>query len=118
MVFFERRAMKKTERVKSKILFNEIINKGKKVSNNIFTVFFVEKEFDKPLFGISAPKKCGNAVIRNKLKRQMRELLHKNKTLFPKNRNYIIIVKKAALEISFSEMDLALKKIIGDLNEK
>jgi len=33
--------MKKYERVKSNVLFNEIINKGKKKSNQFFTIFFI-----------------------------------------------------------------------------
>lgn len=110
--------MKKNERVKSNILFNEIINTGKKGSNNVFTIFFVESNNNKTLFGISAPKKCGNAVIRNKLKRQVRELVHDTKSLFKNNRNYIIIVKKVALEMSYLDMKNALINLIGVINEK
>lgn len=110
--------MKKNERIKSNILFNQIINTGKKCSNKVFTIFFVDNNINRPLFGISAPKKCGNAVTRNKLKRQVRELVHDTKSLFKNNRNYIIIVKKVALDISFEEMKNALKDLIGVINEK
>ena len=110
--------MKKEERVKSKILFNEIINKGKKVSNDFFTIFFLDKKDNNPLFGISAPKKTGNAVVRNKLKRQTRELIRKTKFLFKKNRNYIIIVKKTCLECSFNKKLTLLQTMIGEMNEK
>ena len=110
--------MKKYERVKSKILFNEIMNTGKKKGNEVFTIFFVGNETNKPLFGVSAPKKCGNAVIRNKLKRQMRELIHDTKSLFKNNRNYIIIVKKVALDMSYIDMKKALIELIGVINEK
>ena len=110
--------MKKRERVKSKILFNEIINQGKKISNNYFTIFYVDKNEDKPLYGISAPKKLGNAVTRNKLKRQTRELIHDTKLLFKKNRNYIIIIKKTCLECNYQERLRALQTLIGEMNEK
>ena len=86
--------MKKTERVKSNILFNEIIQDGTKVSNEFFTIFFKNKEDKNNLYGIAAPKRVGNAVIRNKLKRQTRELIDAEKKLFKNNRNYIIIIKE------------------------
>ena len=107
--------MKNNDRVKSNILFNEIINKGLKISNEYFTLFYINKDEEKSLFGISVPKKVGNAVIRNKLKRQTREIIRKNKLLFKKYKNYIIIVKKKCLEVSFQEKENKLITLIGDI---
>ena len=66
--------MKKFERVKSNLLFNEIINKGKKKSNQYFTIFCSSSETKIAKFGIAVPKRVGNAVIRNRLKRQVRSI--------------------------------------------
>jgi len=110
--------MKKIERVKSKILFNEVINKGIKVHNSLFSLFFVENNENKTLFGIAAPKKLGNAVIRNKVKRQTRALVDNNKLLFKNNRNYIIIVKEKFLDSSYTQKEKSLQELIGEANEK
>ena len=110
--------MKEEQRVKSKILFNDIINHGKKASNKYFTIFFIDTNNNKKLFGVSAPKKNGNAVIRNKLKRQVRHIIHDLNFLFKNNRNYIIIIKKTCLEINFQMMKVSLQTLIGDINEK
>ncbi len=110
--------MKKTERVKSNILFNEIIQDGTKVANEFFTIFFKNKEEVDNLYGIAAPKRVGNAVIRNKLKRQTRELIDAEKKLFKNNRNYIIIIKEVCLRSSYVEKKQALEKLIGECNEK
>lgn len=110
--------MKKSERVKSKELFNYIINNGKKYSSKAYTIFYIESDKDEPLFGISAPKKLGNAVIRNRVKRQTRELIHDTKLLFKKKRNYIIIVKETFKYNSYEDNLKLLKNIIGDINEK
>ena len=110
--------MKKREIVKSNIAFNKIINEGIKVSNSMFTIFFVEKNTQKPLFGIAAPKKIGNAVIRNQAKRQTRALVDNNKLLFKNNRNYIIIIKDRFLTSSYFERLESLKTLIGEINEK
>lgn len=110
--------MKKQERVKSNILFNEVIQKGNKISNSLFTIFYNSNIEGKKLFGVSAPKKVGNAVIRNKLKRQTRELLDVTKMLFKNNMNYIIIIKEKCLVTSYEDKLKALKKLIGEINEK
>lgn len=110
--------MKKIETVKSNIKFNEIINKGKKKGNIHFTIFYMESINQKSLFGVTAPKKCGNAVIRNKLKRQTRALLDETKLLFKNKRNYIIIIKKSCLTSSYEDKLNSLKQLIGEINEK
>ncbi len=110
--------MKKRERVKSNILFNQIINEGTKVANSLFSVFFVNKKEELPLFGIAAPKKLGNAVLRNKVKRQVRALIDENKLLFKNNRNYIIIVKEKFLTSDYPTKLENFKNLIGEANEK
>ena len=110
--------MKKEERVKSSELFNYIINKGNKISNTYFTLFYLDNNDHKKLFGISAPKKLGNAVVRNRIKRQLRSLIFQTKKLFKNDRNYIIIVKKSFIGEKFDLLKEDLIKLIGDANEK
>ena len=110
--------MKKHERVKSNILFNDIIENGIKVSNKFFTIFFKDKDEQNNLYGITAPKRVGNAVIRNKLRRQTRQLVDDTKKLFKNKRNYIIIIKEVCLEAKYIDKKQALINLIGECNEK
>lgn len=112
--------MKKKNVVKSKILFNDIIQMGKRNANKYFVICSVKKDESNNNFGIAVGKKVGNAVVRNKLKRQLRNIIDNNYKLFPKFHNYIIICKKEVLNISFKEMEVELVKLLnkGDYNEK
>ncbi|NMA50775.1 MAG: ribonuclease P protein component [Mollicutes bacterium] len=110
--------MKKKDRIKSSIEFNKIIKIGKKISNAFYAIFYIEKEEENPKFGIGVSKKFKKAVLRNKVKRQMREIIFKTKNLFPKNKNYIIIVKEEFTKISFDEKLNNFKKVIGEIHEK
>mgnify|MGYP000277723861 FL=1 len=96
--------MKRYEMVKSHEEFNEIINKGNRLKGKYAYIFSKEKEFDKPNFGIAVGKKLGNAVVRNKFKRQFRNIVDKNRFLFKNNNNYIIMIKREANNASFSEL--------------
>tara|TARA_B110000438_G_scaffold253073_1_gene258497 strand:+ start:20 stop:349 length:330 start_codon:yes stop_codon:yes gene_type:complete len=63
--------------------------------------------------GYTATKKIGNAVVRNKSKRIMRELAKKVITKYGKiNFYYVIIAKSNLLKKPFNELELELKKLI------
>ena len=112
--------MKKREIVKSKILFNDIINKGNRISNKYFVICSMSKDEENNNYGIAVGKKIGNAVIRNKIKRQIRNIIDQNYNIFPKNHNYIIICKKEILELNYSKINDELIKLLykGENNEK
>lgn len=112
--------MKKRDVLKSNILFNEIINNGERNSSKYFVICSERKDFIKNNYGIAVGKKVGNAVLRNKIKRQMRNIIDNNKNLFSNYHNYIIIVKKEVLNLSFKEMNDEFVKLIkkGEYDEK
>ena len=63
--------------------------------------------------GYTATKRLGNAVVRNKSKRIMRELGRKVIAKYGKiNFYYVIIAKSNLLKKPFKELELELKKII------
>lgn len=86
--------MKRYEMIKSKELFNSIIKNGNKNKNDSYIIFYTKSENYKPNFGLAVSKKMGNSVIRNKIKRQIRNIIDNNKLLFKNNYNYIIMVRK------------------------
>lgn len=112
--------MKKKNIVRSKILFNSIIKNGKRNANRYFVICSVIKDDENKNFGIAVGKKIGNAVTRNKIKRQIRNIIDNNYKLFPNFHNYIIICKKEILNISFMEMEKEIIKLLnkGEQNEK
>ena len=103
--FYKLLFMRRYEMVKSHEEFNEIINNGKKLKGKYVYIFLKEKDFPKPNFGIAVGKKLGNAVVRNKFKRQFRNIVDNNKFFFKNNINYIIMVKREANNASFSELE-------------
>ena len=70
--------MKKYEIVKEHTDFDDIIAKGKYRKNNFFVIYNKESNFSYPRFGIAVGKKIGNAVTRNKFKRQIRMIINNN----------------------------------------
>ena len=112
--------MNKYEIVKKNDDFNDIIKKGKFKSNKYFVIYYKDSNINFPRFGLAVSKKCGNAVERNKIKRQLRMIIDKNKKLFIPNRDYIIMVRKDILTLNFHQMEEILVNLFekGKENEK
>ncbi len=102
--------MKKSETIKSKQEFSDLINNSKFFKTNDYVIYYKENKLGKKRFGIAISKKIGNAVLRNKLKRQTREIIEKLKSLFKNDTDYIIMIRKGCLETSFNDKLKTLEK--------
>lgn len=108
--------MKKINIVKSNEDFNRIIRSYKPYKYNDFLLYIEYNNENIYHFGFSVGKKIGNAVTRNRIKRQIKSIL--DKIDFKKGFNCIIIVKKGVLSKSFEEMQNDLNKLIEKINIK
>ena len=105
--------MKRCEMVKDKDLFNKIIKTGKYNKDSNFVIYHLDNRENKYAhFGIAIKNSLGDAVLRNRLKRQTRVLIDNNKKLFKNDRDYIIMIRKGCLESSFDEMNYSLINIM------
>ena len=108
--------MKKINIVKKNRDFSRIIKNNRPIKSNLFVIYLEKNTNDIYKFGISASKKVGNAVTRNRVKRQIKSILDKN--IYKNNFNCIIIIKKNIIDKSFDEMSKDLNILINKLNIK
>ncbi len=109
--------MKKEDIVRNNREFNNIINKGNYKKNNEFVIYYIDNELDHSRFGISVSKKIGNAVTRNYYKRIIRNICHKNKNLYSKGKDYIIIMRKGLTLLSFDKVNDSYIDLINKINK-
>ncbi len=101
--------MKKRFAIKKNREFQSIINSKNSKANRTFVVYKMPNDLAFNKYGISVGKKLGNAVTRNKVKRQVRHILREMNLKSKQGNNVIIIVKKNVLKITFERMSLDLK---------
>ena len=106
--------MKKINIVKNSRDFDRIIKNNKPYKYKDYIIFLERNTNDVYKFGLSVGKKIGNAVKRNKIKRQIREIISKND--YQKNFDCIIIVGKGINEKSFKQMEDNLLFALKNLN--
>ena len=96
--------MKKKYIVKESKDFEKIIKKGKSKINKSFVIYYLENNLNYSRYGISVGKKIGNAVIRNKYKRKIRSIIDNYKKSYVNSVDYIIILRKGAIQKNFQEL--------------
>jgi ribonuclease P protein component len=86
-----------------------VFKDGQKYHSKYFTLVSRKLSSDDAKMCISISKKSGakTAVLRNKLKRQMRDIIKSEDV----NYDFVIILKTPALKLSFNELEKAYSEI-------
>lgn len=105
--------MKKINTIKESREFERIIKNNRPYRTDLFIVYLEMGDFPLYKFGLSVGKKVGPAVTRNKIKRQLKNIIDQN--LYQKTFNCIIIVKKEITMYNFQEIEKALNKVFQSL---
>ncbi len=104
--------MKKIEIIKSSREYTEIINTNIYIRSKYFNIYY-RKTGDENKYGITIPKKTGTAVIRNKIKRRVKNIIDNNKNIVQKGYDYVIIVKKGIVDLTYQDMEKELLKLLS-----
>lgn len=107
--------MEKKYRVKKNEDFSRIIKRKQSLANRSFIVYYLKNDLDHARIGISVSKKLGKAIVRNKIKRQVRMIVREAIDL-NSNYDYIVIVRNKYLDLDFNsnlkELKYLYKKIL------
>ncbi len=106
--------MKKVNIIKESKDFTKIIKSNKPFKMKEFVIYSTISGLDYYKFGLSVSKKVGNAVIRNKIKRQLKSIIDKKH--YKKGLKCIIIVRKDFLDYKFEEVEKDLFFAFEKLN--
>ncbi len=106
--------MKKINIVKDNRDFNRIIKNNRPFKYKDYIIYIDKKEPSIYRFGFSVGKKIGNAVLRNRIKRQIKEIVSQNN--YKNDFDCIIIVGKGILNHNFKEMSDNLNFALEKLN--
>lgn len=103
--------MEKSKRIKKSQEFSDIIACKHSLNNNCFVLYFNVKKEDHCRVGISVSKKLGNAVIRNKIKRQVREIIKDSIDFNTYAYDFIVIVRRGFLANDFANNKIVFQKL-------
>ena len=98
-------------RIKKYSEFQKVIQEGEVKKTCFFVSYTTPNELGYSRFGISVPKKTGNAVVRNRIKRQVRSAVGQS-TNFEKSVDIVLIVRNIYKTTEFNQMLSEIREII------
>ena len=109
--------MKKEFRIKSNEEFSTLVKMGKRIKRNEFHICYLQNVYSHNRFGVSVSTKIGNAVTRNKIKRQLRAIMDDFNKSSTKQHDIIVIAKQGFLNNSFKDNKDALLKTLKEIEQ-
>lgn len=104
--------MNKDKIIQKSEKFTEIISQKHSVKNKYFSIFTEVSNDSNNKYGITVPKKVGKAHIRNKLKRQIKNIIITNEKDIQKGFNYVIIIKETSKELDYQSLEKELLELL------
>ena len=82
----------KKKRLVSNSQFKAVMARGRRLSNGVLTLYMARNDCEYSRLGVSVGKSRGNAVVRNRFKRLMREAFRQNTERIPAGFDYLLMI--------------------------
>jgi len=104
----------KADKILKHSQFTTLSNSGKSVQDYFFIVVFLPGS-GKSRLGITVSKRVGNAVLRNRLKRLIRETFRVNRNLMKGQWDLNVIAKRRAAGATYQQAFHSLKMLLSKI---
>ncbi len=102
----------KSARILSSADYRRITGPGRKSVSSHFLLFvLLGVDVKEPRLGMTVSKKVGNAVVRNRIKRTIREFFRKNRSRLDPSFECVVIARPRAGKTSNAELTIGLSKL-------
>lgn len=105
--------MQRKLRLRKREDFNAVYRYGKSFANSQFVVYWRRRPQEGSFrMGVSASGKLGGAVVRNRLRRMVKEIVRLNASKLQEDTDLILIVRKPALNLPYKQMEGSILHVL------
>ena len=103
----------RTARILKSADFRAVYDKGTRVTCPIFAAFCLERADTSGVrIGLTVPRAIGKAVVRNRIKRRIREAFRLHRAEFGPQWDIVVNPRRSALKAPFGDIERGLGKVI------
>jgi ribonuclease P protein component len=95
--------------------FDAVYRAGKRRSSSHYTVFFRANELPQSRFGFSIKKALGGAVVRNRIRRRLREMVRCHRLEIPTGWDIVIHPKSSVARAEFAALRADLLRMLKNV---
>jgi ribonuclease P protein component len=113
--------MKKTVTIKSNRDFQRLYHRGKSAASGTLVLYCQRSRSGESRLGITTGTKLGHAVVRNRVRRQVREIYRLHRDELVPGKDLVVVVRVRAVQQGYHAMErdfLRLAKKLGLLKEQ
>ena len=92
--------------------------RGRRITAAHVFVFMAEHRTTYSRFGFTVSKKVGGAVVRNQVRRRLKEIIRLNRHAFPNRHCFVIIARPEAAQADYATLKRDLLSIAQQANQK
>jgi len=101
--------MQRKLRLRSRSDFSRVYKTGCSFANSQFVVYWMKRpETERFRAGVSVSRKLGGAVVRNRIRRVVKELIRLNADKIADRTDFIVIVRRPALGMKTKDLERSL----------
>ena len=108
--------LKRINRLKKRYQFNYVYKSGEHFSGEHIVLYVASSKTKNIKVGLAVTKKVGHAVVRNKVRRRLREIIKKQVPNLKQNNNIIVVARDNINEASFEKLSNEFLKLIKKAN--
>ena len=108
----KKRGFSKKERLRKRGEFLDLYERGDKIQSTYFVLYMLENGRSCHRLGITVSRKIGIAVVRNRIKRRLREIFRANKQAISPYCDLVVNAKRAAARAHSQEIQEDILKAI------
>ncbi len=97
--------------------FDAVYRAGRRRSSAHFTVFLRANELPQSRFGVSIKKALGGAVVRNRIRRRVREIVRCHRREISAGWDIVIHPKSAVAQAPFAELTADLLRLLASAGQ-
>ncbi len=107
--------MKKTVSLKKNHLFRRLYSKGRSAASPYMAVYFRRNGQRENRLGFTVSTKLGHAVVRNRVRRRLREIYRLNEDKLASGIDLVIVARVRAVNASYWQLEKSFLQLCGKL---
>lgn len=109
---------RKDARLRRRSEFLHVQEKGQKITAECLLALVLRNETGRTRLGLTVSNKVGNSVVRNSIRRRLRELYRTRLHQLPKGIDLVVIARNSAAEADFAALRRAFDKVAAELSRR